>query len=70
MRLFAFSVLVAVLAASVLSSPARAAVRVVLTPPVSAPVIDPFRLPFGPYGPGNRGLEYATRPGQPAAACH
>ena len=31
--------------------------------PVDAPVIDPFRAPAGPYGPGNRGLEYRTRPG-------
>ncbi len=32
-------------------------------PPVTAPVVDPFRLPRGHYGPGNRGLEYATAPG-------
>ena len=32
-------------------------------PPVVAPVIDPFRPPTTPYGPGNRGLEYATVPG-------
>lgn len=31
--------------------------------PVDAPVSDPFRPPAGPYGPGNRGLEYATTPG-------
>ncbi len=31
--------------------------------PVDAPVIDAFRAPAGPYGPGNRGLEYRTRPG-------
>jgi murein DD-endopeptidase MepM/ murein hydrolase activator NlpD len=29
-------------------------------PPVDRPVRDPFRLPHGQYGPGNRGLEYAT----------
>ena len=45
-------------------SPARAAVLVVLTPPVDAPVLDPFRLPAGPYGPGNRGIEYDTEPGE------
>ena len=32
-------------------------------PPVDAPVVDPFLLPQGHYGPGNRGLEYATTPG-------
>lgn len=32
-------------------------------PPVGAPVADPFRAPEGPYGPGNRGIEYATAPG-------
>ena len=32
-------------------------------PPVDAPVVDPFRPPATPYGPGNRGWEYATAPG-------
>jgi murein DD-endopeptidase MepM/ murein hydrolase activator NlpD len=32
-------------------------------PPVDAPVRDPFRPPPGPFGPGNRGIEYATTPG-------
>ena len=32
-------------------------------PPVDAPVADPFRPPSTPYGPGNRGIEYATTPG-------
>jgi len=32
--------------------------------PVDAPVVDGFRAPAGPYGPGNRGLEYDTQPGQ------
>lgn len=31
--------------------------------PVDTPVVDPFRAPAGPYGPGNRGLDYRTRPG-------
>lgn len=34
-------------------------------PPVDAPVTDAFRAPATPYGPGNRGLEYATVPGTP-----
>ena len=32
-------------------------------PPVDAPVSDPFHVDGGPYGPGNRGIEYATEPG-------
>jgi hypothetical protein len=37
-------------------------------PPVDAPVSDPFRPPAQPFGPGNRGLEYATVPGTPVRA--
>lgn len=33
-------------------------------PPVDAPVIDPFRAPENPFGPGNRGLEYGFTTGQ------
>jgi len=32
-------------------------------PPVTAPVADPFRPPSSTYGPGNRGIDYATAPG-------
>lgn len=32
-------------------------------PPVLAPVVDPYRPPATRYGPGNRGIEYATAPG-------
>jgi Peptidase family M23/Putative serine esterase (DUF676) len=38
------------------------------SPPVSAPIADPFRPPGGPYGAGNRGLEYDTEPGDPVRA--
>ena len=37
--------------------------RLVFRPPVDAPVSDPFRPPSDPYGPGNRGIEYRTSPG-------
>jgi Peptidase family M23/Putative serine esterase (DUF676) len=37
-------------------------------PPVSAPIADPFRPPAGPYGAGNRGLEYDTEPADPVRA--
>jgi hypothetical protein len=36
--------------------------------PIVAPVVDPFRPPTTPYGPGNRGIEYATVPGSPVVA--
>ena len=36
---------------------------VAYAPPVDAGVVDPFRPPASPYGPGNRGLDYATAPG-------
>jgi murein DD-endopeptidase MepM/ murein hydrolase activator NlpD len=41
----------------------RQAPTVSYAPPVSAPVIDGFRPPTTPYGPGNRGWEYAVSPG-------
>lgn len=39
-------------------------------PPVDAPVRDPFRPPPSdqPWRPGNRGIEYATEPGQTVRA--
>lgn len=37
-------------------------------PPVLAPVVDPFRPPECPWCAGNRGLEYATSPGQAVRA--
>ena len=39
-----------------------------LLPPVDAVVSAGFSLPSGPYGPGNRGLEYETVEGQPVRA--
>jgi len=36
--------------------------------PVAAVVAVPFSLPDGPFGPGNRGLEYRTTPGEPVRA--
>lgn len=41
---------------------------IVHVPPVEAPVVDPFRAPAHPFGPGNRGLEYDTEPGTPVEA--
>lgn len=42
---------------------AQAFEPVVYSPPVDAPVTDPFRPPPQPWLPGNRGVEYATVPG-------
>ena len=57
---------VAVLASAVSTAPAAALQRErpVFSPPVEAPVADPFRPPEDPYGPANRGIEYDTEPGQ------
>lgn len=35
--------------------------------PVTAPVVDGYRPPSSPYGPGNRGLEYGTASGDPVS---
>ena len=59
------------LAASMAATPAGASDhhgRPVFRPPVDAPVIDPFRPPENPYGPGNRGIEYDTDPGDAVRA--
>jgi hypothetical protein len=37
-------------------------------PPVEAPVVDPFRPPDRPWGPGNRGLTYDLEPDTPVRA--
>ncbi len=44
-----------------LVAPTAVAQDVILAPPTSAPVLDPFRLEDGQYGPGNRGIEYDTK---------
>lgn len=51
------SVLLVVLAGAV--QPAEAA-DLLFRRPTAAPVLDPFRLPEGKYGAGNRGIEYDT----------
>ncbi|MEM9713893.1 MAG: peptidoglycan DD-metalloendopeptidase family protein, partial [Actinomycetota bacterium] len=48
--------------------PAAAVESTDYVPPVDAPVVDEFRPPSTRYGAGNRGLEYATRPGQTVRA--
>ncbi len=54
----------AIVLGAVLVSPAAADdAPVSYRPPVEAPVLDPFRPPATPFGPGNRGLLYGTEPG-------
>ncbi|HEX2064011.1 MAG TPA: M23 family metallopeptidase, partial [Acidimicrobiales bacterium] len=43
-------------------------VRVEYRPPVEGPLIDRFRPPASRFGPGNRGVDYATEPGTPVRA--
>ena len=50
----------ALLVGAVTADPADAAPPPTYRLPVDAPVVDGFRPPTTPYGPGNRGLEYAT----------
>ena len=61
------AVTIALVATMAVAAPAAAAShhheRPVFRPPVDAPVADPFRPPENPYGPGNRGIEYDTEPG-------
>jgi murein DD-endopeptidase MepM/ murein hydrolase activator NlpD len=66
-RCRSYLVLLALALAAGVASPAGAEVGI-YRPPVDAPVVDGFRLPNGPYGAGNRGLEYATVPGRPVRA--
>src|SRR5688572_11669487 len=67
-RAFVPAVLVTVAALVAAAAPARAEDRVAYLPPVDAPVTDTFRPPTTPYGAGNRGVDYATTPGQPVSA--
>lgn len=67
-RLVRFGIAVVSAAAMLTAIPASADARVVLSPPTDAAVLDPFRPPDGPYGAGNRGIEYATGPGAPIRA--
>lgn len=61
-------VAVAAIALLVLAAPAAGEEPLTYEPPVDSPVRDPFRPPSTPYGPGNRGLEYATARGAPVHA--
>ena len=60
------AVLVAVLAVAV--SIPRAAAEGSYSPPVDGAIVDHFRPPSTPYGPGNRGVDFQTNPGDPVRA--
>ncbi|MEO7836198.1 MAG: peptidoglycan DD-metalloendopeptidase family protein [Acidimicrobiales bacterium] len=69
------AVTLAVAALALLAPPAGAGTttqeaphRVTYEAPVDAPVVDTFRPPGSPYGTGNRGIDYATRPGSAVRA--
>ncbi|MGI8663893.1 MAG: peptidoglycan DD-metalloendopeptidase family protein [Acidimicrobiales bacterium] len=68
-RTLAALVLAGVLATSIATArPARSDPLPRWRPPVDAPISDPFRAPSTPYGPGNRGIEYATDSGAAVVA--
>jgi murein DD-endopeptidase MepM/ murein hydrolase activator NlpD len=50
------------------SQPPQTVPQAEYQPPVSGPVVDGWRPPPGPYSAGNRGIDYATTPGQPVGA--
>ncbi|MBK9178907.1 MAG: peptidoglycan DD-metalloendopeptidase family protein [Acidimicrobiales bacterium] len=52
----------------VLAHSASAAAAEPYRPPVPGPVIDPFRPPALPWAPGNRGVDFATTPGEAVVA--
>lgn len=52
----------------VLGLPAAASGEGGYSPPVDGSIVDAFRPPPTPYGPGNRGVDYATAPGDPVRA--
>ena len=49
-------------------TPVSARAGVCWHPPTAAAVADPFRRPACTWCPGNRGIEYGTRPGDPVRA--
>ncbi len=58
----------ATLVALALPAPPATAAPVRYQPPVDRPISDPYRAPSSPYGPGNRGIDYATQAGDPVRA--
>ncbi len=61
-------VALATLAGAVPAAAAGAEATAAYRPPVEAPVVDSFRPPATPYAAGNRGIDYATTPGEQVRA--
>lgn len=68
MRRFVVVVLAAVTVAASSASAQEPTETVAYRPPVEAPLTDTFRPPATDYGPGNRGVDYATIEGQSVTA--
>lgn len=60
--------LASLLTAAPAAAEPTAAEPVAYRAPVPGPIVDPYRPPSTPYGPGNRGIDYATTPGEPVTA--
>ena len=50
------------------ATPGTTTPRVTYQPPVDGVVVDPYRPPSNPYGPGNRGIDLASPPGTAVVA--
>src|SRR6185369_2292938 len=65
-----FTCLLVVVLVVALGAPAAAETASRYDAPVDESVIDPFRPPATPYGPGNRGIDYGTTPGEEVRAAN
>lgn len=63
-RVGAVVVVATVVVGLVPTVPAHAGSPEIHVHPVQAPIVDTFRPPAQPWAPGNRGIDYATTPGQ------
>jgi murein DD-endopeptidase MepM/ murein hydrolase activator NlpD len=72
LRFLALGALAAMLAVVAIPAPASASADALPYLPPVAPtdgvIVEHFRPPPTPYGPGNRGIDYMTRPGAPVVA--
>jgi murein DD-endopeptidase MepM/ murein hydrolase activator NlpD len=64
----AIAVVVPLVATTFVGSSGHADPSGTYRPPVDRPVSVPFHAPSNPYGPGHRGVDYATVPGEPVRA--
>ncbi|MGH9178811.1 MAG: peptidoglycan DD-metalloendopeptidase family protein [Acidimicrobiales bacterium] len=67
-RAAAVGLFLACMATAVPPAVAQVPEAVTYQPPVDGAVVDGFRPPPTPYGPGNRGVDYATAPSEPVRA--